>query len=221
MGAMTTSALLSPGSPPMIPARNQTGLFGIYDGHGGVEVAEFVSRNFEEAFRNSPYYKQMNYEMALQETFLRMDDLLMTPEGKMQIVEINKQYPANVSQLEKALVASGSLKGKLQNFLILYIDTENQSPQEMIENKGCTAITVFIKDGMIFCANAGDSRCVAAIAGKAVPLSTDHKPTLSREKQRVIKAGFSVNGEGRIDGNLNLSRSIGDLRYKKNKKLKP
>lgn len=55
--------------------------------------------------------------MALQETFMRMDDLLMTPEGKMQVVEINKQYPANVSQLEKALVASGSLK-----------DTENLSP---------------------------------------------------------------------------------------------
>ena len=59
----------------------------------------------------------MNYEMALQETFLRMDDLLMTPEGKMQIVEINKQYPANVSQLEKALVASGSLKGKSKTSL--------------------------------------------------------------------------------------------------------
>lgn len=90
----------------------------------------------------------------------------------------------------------------------------------MIENKGCTAIVTLIKDGTIYVANAGDSRCVAAIGGKAVALSTDHKPTLSREKQRVIKAGFSVNGEGRIDGNLNLSRSIGDLRYKKNKKLK-
>ena len=91
----------------------------------------------------------------------------------------------------------------------------------MIENKGCTAIVTLIKDGTLYVANAGDSRCVAAIGGKAVALSTDHKPTLSREKQRVIKAGFSVNGEGRIDGNLNLSRSIGDLRYKKNKKLKP
>jgi len=91
----------------------------------------------------------------------------------------------------------------------------------MIENKGCTAIVLLVKDGTLYCANAGDSRCVAAIGGKAVPLSTDHKPTLSREKQRVIKAGFSVNAEGRIDGNLNLSRSIGDLRYKKNKKLKP
>lgn len=91
----------------------------------------------------------------------------------------------------------------------------------MIENKGCTAIVLLIKEGTLYVANAGDSRCVAAIGGKAVALSTDHKPTLSREKQRVIKAGFSVNGEGRIDGNLNLSRSIGDLKYKKNKKLKP
>lgn len=37
----------------------------------------------------------------------------------------------------------------------------------------------------------------------------------------MIKAGYSVNGEGRIDGNLNLSRAIGDLQYKKNKKLRP
>ena len=41
-----------------------------------------------------------------------MDEMLQTTEGKLQIVEINKQFPANVSQLEKALVASGSLKGK-------------------------------------------------------------------------------------------------------------
>jgi serine/threonine protein phosphatase PrpC len=101
------------------------------------------------------------------------------------------------------------------------IDTENGTPQEMIENKGCTAIVTLIKDGTLYVANAGDSRCVAGIGGKAVALSIDHKPTLSREKQRVIKAGFSVNGEGRIDGNLNLSRSLGDLKYKKNKKLKP
>jgi protein phosphatase 2C family protein 2/3 len=52
----------------------------------------------------------------------------------------------------------------------------------MIENKGCTAIVSLIKEGTIYVANAGDARCVAAVAGKAVPLSTDHKPTLSREK---------------------------------------
>jgi hypothetical protein len=45
-----------------------------------------------------------------------MDEMLLTTEGKLQIVEINKQFPANVSQLEKALVASGSLKGKTSVF---------------------------------------------------------------------------------------------------------
>jgi protein phosphatase 1G len=30
-----------------------------------------------------------------------------------------------------------------------------------------------------------------------------------------------VNGEGRVNGNLNLSRAIGDLTYKKNKRLPP
>jgi type II secretory pathway component PulF len=59
----------------------------------------------------------MNYEAALQETFLKMDEMLLSVEGKQEIVEINKQNPANISQLERALVASGSLKGKLKYIL--------------------------------------------------------------------------------------------------------
>lgn len=60
----------------------------------------------------------MNYEQALQETFLKMDELLQTPDGKLEIMEIAKQFPAHVSQLERALVAQGSLKGRsLLSFL--------------------------------------------------------------------------------------------------------
>ena len=72
---------------------------------------------------------------------------------------------------------------------------------------------------MLFCANAGDSRCVMGVNGKAVPLSQDHKPSMLSEKTRILKAGSTINAEGRIDGNLNLSRAIGDLKYKKNKNL--
>lgn len=75
-------------------------------------MAEFCSRHFERELKENMNYKNMNYEAALQETFLRMDEMLLTPEGKAQIFEISKMYPAQVSQLEKALVASGSLKGK-------------------------------------------------------------------------------------------------------------
>jgi len=65
-------------------------------------------------------------------------------------------------------------------------------------------------------ANAGDSRCVLCRGdGVAEDMSYDHKPEDGPELSRVEAAGGSV-VEGRIEGNLNLSRAIGDLLYKKN-----
>eukprot|EP01015_Nassula_variabilis_P009717 TRINITY_DN176_c0_g1_i8.p2 TRINITY_DN176_c0_g1~~TRINITY_DN176_c0_g1_i8.p2 ORF type:complete len:154 (-),score=45.42 TRINITY_DN176_c0_g1_i8:79-540(-) len=55
--------------------------------------------------------------------------------------------------------------------------------------------------------------------GEAKEMSHDHKPDDDKEKERVIKAGGYVS-EGRINGNLNLSRALGDLEYKKNTSLK-
>merc|ERR1719215_994063 len=46
-------------------------------------------------------------------------------------------------------------------------------------------------------------------------------PTLKCERLRIKKAGGFVTAEGRVDGNLNLSRALGDFAYKKDKKLKP
>jgi serine/threonine protein phosphatase PrpC len=64
-------------------------------------------------------------------------------------------------------------------------------------------------------ANAGDSRAVLCRANGIVqPLSFDHKPQQDREMMRIIRAGGFVNQFGRVNGNLNLSRSIGDLKYK-------
>ena len=51
-------------------------------------------------------------------------------------------------------------------------------------------------------------------------MSTDHKPDVDAEKNRIIKAGGYVSNEGRVNGNLNLSRAIGDIEYKNNDKLK-
>lgn len=96
-----------------------------------------------------------------------------------------------------------------------------------MEERGCTAnVLLYVpadsstsQPAMIYCANAGDARCVAASQGKAQALSFDHKPTNPGERSRIQKAGGFVNNEGRVNGNLNLSRAIGDLTYKKNKRL--
>lgn len=41
---------------------------------------------------------------------------------------------------------------------------------------------------------------------------------MNAEKERVKKAGGFIT-DGRINGNLNLSRAIGDMEYKKNPDL--
>ena len=45
-------------------------------------------------------------------------------------------------------------------------------------------------------------------------LSTDHKPTLASEEERVEKAKGFVSDDGRINGTIACARSIGDLQYK-------
>lgn len=66
-----------------------------------------------------------------------------------------------------------------------------------------------------YVANIGDSRAVLNRGGTAVALSTDHKPELPGEHNRIQKAGGFVS-EGRVNGTLSLSRSFGDFEYKGN-----
>lgn len=56
--------------------------------------------------------------------------------------------------------------------------------------------------------------------GKAKDLSIDHKPDLPSEKRRIERANGFVE-EGRVNGMLALSRSLGDFEYKNNPILKP
>lgn len=78
---------------------------------------------------------------------------------------------------------------------------------------GCTAIVVVISPDKIYAANAGDSRAVLMRNGKVEALSEDHKPSLESERERIIKAGATII-EGRVNGNLNLTRSLGDFSQK-------
>ena len=80
---------------------------------------------------------------------------------------------------------------------------------------GCTAVVAVLIGRTLTVANAGDSRAVlCAAGGKVEPLSFDHKPQQEREMNRIMRSGGFINQFGRVNGNLNLSRSIGDLKYK-------
>jgi len=96
-----------------------------------------------------------------------------------------------------------------------------------LEDCGSTAVCALItaEAKKLFVANAGDSRCILSSGGKAVAISEDHKPGNSAEKKRIKEAEHSVETEtilqdgkrihlSRVDGQIAVSRAIGDGDYK-------
>lgn len=169
-----------------------TAVFGVFDGHGGKEVALFVGKHFVEELKSNERYRSSQFDVSLSECYLRMDTLLITQEGQKELMRLKRDLP----------------------------DNYEVRPEEIECMAGCTAVVALIKKNQLFVANAGDSRCVLARGGRAIEMTIDHKPDLPREKERIQRAGGTVE-EGRVMGNLNLSRSIGDLEYKRNNGLPP
>ena len=109
--------------------------------------------------------------------------MLLSPAGKKELDKIGRTQPGAVPGTDYAFQA------------------------------GCTANVVLITQTHIYCANAGDSRCVLSQKGQAIELSEDHKPDLPTERSRVVQAGHMVE-DGRVDGIIAISRAIGDWEYK-------
>ncbi|KAJ8750632.1 hypothetical protein K2173_015813 [Erythroxylum novogranatense] len=87
---------------------------------------------------------------------------------------------------------------------------EMQSPE--CDAVGSAAVVAIVTPDKIIVANCGDSRAVLCRSGKAIPLSTDHKPDRPDELNRIQAAGGRViywDGP-RVLGVLAMSRAIGD-----------
>ena len=61
---------------------NGEAIFGVFDGHGGAEVAKFVERKFVDTFIKLAEYKSGNYEAALTKCFIQMDELMHPDRSK-------------------------------------------------------------------------------------------------------------------------------------------
>ena len=60
-------------------------LFGVFDGHGGQEVALFVKKHFKEQLLKLQNYRSKWYRQALEECFFKMDELMRTSEGRIEL----------------------------------------------------------------------------------------------------------------------------------------
>ncbi|KAJ9642544.1 Protein phosphatase 2C 2 [Coniosporium tulheliwenetii] len=112
---------------------------------------------------------------------------------------------------------SGDIEQALKDGFLATDRAILSDPRYEEEVSGCTASVGIITKDKIYVANAGDSRSVLGIKGRAKPLSFDHKP---QNEARICAAGGFVDF-GRVNGNLALSRAIGDFEFKKSADLPP
>mmetsp|Transcript_4041 Transcript_4041/g.6736 ORF Transcript_4041/g.6736 Transcript_4041/m.6736 type:complete len:389 (-) Transcript_4041:103-1269(-) len=169
---------------------SNVGLFGVVDGHGGFQVAKFCERHLPQAIASR---SSTNIGTAMSEAFVEMDQLLKEPSGLRELKRL--------SSLAKSM---------------------RRIKRQSAEGMGTTAVVCCVTASTLVVANCGDSRAVLCRAGRAIGLSQDHKPHVPEERARIEEAGGWVqNGSvPRVNGDLSLSRALGDLEYK-DEKLPP
>jgi protein phosphatase 1G len=191
-------------------------VFGVFDGHGGKEISKFVSNHFAKELEINKNL-ETDMSLALKETFIKMDEIMQTPDS---IEEIKKYARSSKEEDEKQ--SQNEPQNSQMALLAQLMPAKDPEANDIYMRTGCTACVMGINETKkkLYFANAGDSRVVMCRKGVAEPQSEDHKPEMESEKTRIYKAEGWIS-DGRVKGNLNLTRGFGDLEYKQNKNLKP
>eukprot|EP00210_Caulerpa_lentillifera_P009017 g8606.t1 len=257
--------------------KNEISVFGVFDGHGGCEVARFCEKYLPTEISTIEGFPD-NMELALTRVFHRMDEMLKDDHYRMEIEQMRRigegnnetestdqdttedQQQQEQQDSESTTTTTTNPTTSPGDTLLRQLDlvkklmfplgnnnnnsnSETTGSSESAEmtgghndvsgnydfttipvQAGATAIVAVLKGKELYVANAGDSRGVLCKATKAIALSQDHKPGLDTERLRIEAAGgflSEIAGMYRVNGNLNLSRAIGDLRYKSNMQLNP
>ena len=174
----------------------------VFDGHGGAAVSRYLRQNL-----------YANFQAAL-------------PSSASEVIDSATGDESNASMQTdvQSTIVSSALRVAFDK-----VDNEVGSISHW-SFQGSTALAVVIYENFdgsrsIVSANVGDSRAILSRNRVALDLTKDHKPNDAAERERVEALGGEVNwcggvdtngnpilhtGVYRINGNLALSRAIGD-----------
>ncbi|KAG8387904.1 hypothetical protein BUALT_Bualt02G0069900 [Buddleja alternifolia] len=181
---------------PSFCHESTTGLhyFGVYDGHGCSHVATKC--------------RERLHEVVKEEFLLKEDEDKEEAEAEESDDDRWKGVmERSFNRMDKEVVACNE---NVMDNMTVNCRCELQTPE--CDAVGSTAVVAVVSPHKIVVANCGDSRAVLCRNGRAIPLSTDHKPDRPDELDRIQAAGGRViYWEGaRVLGVLAMSRAIGD-----------
>ena len=224
--------------------------FAVFDGHGGGFTSSYAANNITRVLCHrkewSEYLELSERERAdvpgiellkaaMTGAFVDLDDELyrihwgtFVPDAEKNVGAEGRDDGEDASDHRRSLPIlppkvpkAGSKKAKSAKNLADGVSALSQEEQALLrgDRSGSTAVAVLLTPSHIICANAGDSRSILVRSGVVFPMSFDHKPTTPCEHGRIVNAMGRVHLK-RVDGDLAVSRGLGDFRFKDNSDLK-
>jgi len=106
------------------------------------------------------------------------------------------------------------------SFTKLYETMTNGSDSKGKLSSGTTATVCLVRDGTeLTIAHVGDSRSIMSRDNTLLRLTVDHLPSVKTEAERIVRCKghltWSSLGRSRVNGRLEMTRSIGDVELKR------
>jgi len=178
-------------------------LFGVFDGHGGPEVALCAAEKIPELIKND-FYRDGDYGEALKKAFMDFDEYLLTMDGYTRMKALHGYPVKNNSKSDgtndkfSSKTSFGYASGTTAVVALSVNDWENTK---------------------MYVAHVGDSGCIISDhLVQCTYMTKDHNPKYEPELSRILAAGGIV-ANGRVNHDLNMSRALGDHLYKGNSLL--
>lgn len=187
----------------------------VFDGHGGGSVSRYLRQNL-----------YANYQAALPKAASASAVCENHSDASLSmIVAAALQAALEKVDSEVGSISHWSFQGSTALAMVVVHDDDENDGNNYYGNDSCSNGGSSNSSRSIVVANVGDSRAILCRAGQALDLTTDHKPNDESERRRIEECGgrvswygevdshgHPVSGAGvyRINGNLALSRSIGD-----------
>ena len=78
-------------------------MFGVFDGHGGREVAHYTKQHLEDCITENKHFENSEFGEALRQGFLDIDRQLEDEKGREELATMKRSKPPNKAPLFKLL----------------------------------------------------------------------------------------------------------------------